>query len=123
MLRGLGLGERASLVLLEGALVQLNHATLMVVDSLVLTLRCRQMIALRVISNDRRRAALHIIMMILITSHISVQGFPSLARMTVARRLPLDEIRINANWNLLLLLVLARRLKAVLLLAGSGLLG
>ena len=110
-------------MLLEGALVQLNHATLMVVDSLVLTLRCRQMIALRVISNDRRRAALHIIMMILITSHISVQGFPSLARMTVARRLPLDEIRINASWNLLLLLVLARRLKAVLLLAGSGLLG
>ena len=122
MLGGLGLGERASLVLLEGALVELNHATL-VVDPLVMTLRCRQMIALRVISNDRRRAALHIIMMILITSHISVQGFPALARMTVACYLPLDEIRVNANWDLLLLLVLPRRLKTVLLLTGDGLLG
>ena len=122
MLGGLGLGERASLVLLEGALVELNHATL-VVDPLVMTLRCRQMIALRVISNDRRRAALHIIMMILITSHISVQGLPALARMTVARHLPLDEIGVNANWDLLLLLVLSRRLKTVLLLTGDGLLG
>ena len=109
MLGGLGLGERASLVLLEGALVELDHATLVLVDSLVMTLRCCcQMIALRVISNDRRRAALHIIMMILITSHISVQGFPAaLARMTVARHLPLDEIRIHhADWDLLLLLIL-----------------
>lgn len=105
MLGGLGLDERASLVLLEGALVELNHATLVVVDSLVMTLSCRQMIALRVISNYRRRAALHIIMLILITSHISVQGFPALARMTVARHLPLNEIRINANWNLLLLVL------------------
>ena len=104
MLGGLGLDERASLVLLEGALVELNHATL-VVDSLVMTLSCCQMIALRVISNYRRRAALHIIMLILITSHISVQGFPALARMTVARHLPLNEIRINANWNLLLLVL------------------
>ena len=99
-------------MLLKGTLIELNHAA-RVMDSGVMTLRCRQLIALRVISNNRRRAALHIVMMILITSHISVQRFSALTWMTVTRHLPLYKIRIYTAWLLLL------RLKTVRLFGHS----
>ena len=113
MLRGLSLGELASLVLLKSTLIEFNHAAL-VMDSLMVALRrCRQLIALRVIGNDRRRTAFHIVMMILITSHISIQRFSALTWMTVTRHLPLYKIRIYTAWLLLL------RLKTVRLLGHS----
>ena len=106
-------------MLLEGTLIEFDHATLMV-NSLVMTVHAsRQLIALRVIGNDRRRTAFHIVMMILITSHITIQGVSSLSRMTVTCHMPLYKVRINACHRLI---IVTRCLKTVLLL-GHSLLG
>ena len=92
VLRRLCLYEGTGLVLLEGTLIEFDHATLMV-NSLVMTVHCsRQLIALRVIGNDRRRTAFHIVMMILITSHIPIQGISTLTRVTVTCHMPLYKV-------------------------------
>ena len=103
-------------MLLEGTLIEFDHATLMV-NSLVMTVHCsRQLIALRVIGNDRRRTAFHIVMMILITSHIPIQGVSSLTRVTVTCHMPLYKVRLNTSRRLI---IVNRCLKTVLLLGYS----
>jgi len=101
VLRRLCFGESAGLVvLLDGRLVQLDHTALVLMDALMLLLMLvvtlRQLIAPRVIGDDRRRATLHIVVMIvLIASHIHVQGVPALARVAMTGHLPLDEVGIH----------------------------
>ena len=87
-------------MLFESTLVELYHATLVLVMYAMMTLS--HLIALRVIGNYRRRATFHIVM-ILIASQISVQGFSSFSRVTVTGDLPLNKVRFYRTCCCLLL--------------------
>ena len=87
VLGGLSLGKRGRLLLLlECTLVELDDSARVLVDSLSLC----QFVALRVTRHDRRRAALHniVMMIVIIASQIAVVGTATLARVTVADQVP-----------------------------------